>query len=212
LISADQTAEGDEGGAGRISRTGRPTGRIAGSLATLLAALALVACGSDDAGNPDSKLTPEQASAPLEGAPPQLVAIREEANQLLEGGRPAFERRLEDLRGIPVVVNKWASWCGPCRHEFPFFQSQAEKRGAEVAFLGDLANDSQPAGETFLEQLPLPYPSYVDPDQEIGAEIGAPVNFPATAFYDSSGELVYTRQGQYRDEAQLAAEIERYAK
>jgi cytochrome c biogenesis protein CcmG, thiol:disulfide interchange protein DsbE len=180
--------------------------------AVFLTAVVLGACGSDDAGNPDSRLTPEQASAPLTDAPAPLASIREQANQLLEGGRPAFERRLEELRGIPVVVNKWASWCGPCRLEFPFFQSQAEKRGGEVAFLGDFANDSQPAGETFLEELPLPYPSYVDPDQEIGAEIGAPVNFPATAFYDSSGELVFTRQGQYRDEAQLAAEIERYAK
>ncbi|MGH2957465.1 MAG: TlpA family protein disulfide reductase [Solirubrobacterales bacterium] len=182
------------------------------ALLGLLLAAALVACGSDDAGNPDSRLTPGQASAPVEGAAPQLVAIREQANQLLAGGRPAFERRLEDLRGIPVVVNKWASWCGPCRLEFPFFQSQAQRRGGEVAFLGDFANDSEAAGETFLEQLPLPYPSYVDPDQEIGAAIGAPVNFPATAFYDSSGELVHTRQGQYRDEEQLAAEIDRYAR
>lgn len=186
--------------------------RLAVALALLLGAAALAACGSDDAGNPDSELTPEQASAPLEGAPAPLVAIREQANELLNGGRPAFERRLDELRGIPVVVNKWASWCGPCRLEFPFFQSQAEKRGDEIAFLGDFANDSEAGGETFLEQLPLPYPSYVDPDQEIGAEIGAPVNFPATAFYDSSGELVFTRQGQYRDEAQLAAEIDRFAK
>ena len=141
-----------------------------------LCVLALGACGSDEgAGNPDSELSTEQASAPLEDAPPQLVAIRDQANELLDGGTEAFDGRLAELRGTPVVVNKWASWCGPCRLEFPFFQSQADERGAEVAFLGVLSDDSEDAGATFLEELPLPYPSYIDPDQEIAAEIdGAP--------------------------------------
>jgi cytochrome c biogenesis protein CcmG/thiol:disulfide interchange protein DsbE len=111
-----------------------------------------------------------------------------------------------------VVVNKWASWCGPCRLEFPHFQSQAQERGGEVAFLGVGANDSVPALETFLEQLPLPYPSYYDPDLEIARELGGPTQaFPATAFYDSRGELVFTKPGPYTDEADLAADIERYA-
>jgi thiol-disulfide isomerase/thioredoxin len=184
------------------------------ALAAVLVAAAITpgACGSDDAGNPDSRLTPDEADAPLSGAPPPLAALRGQANQILEGGTEAFDQRLGELKGFPVVVNKWASWCGPCRFEFPFFQSQAQKRGSEVAFLGDFANDSRDAGETFLEELPLPYPSYLDQDEKIAAEIGAPRNFPATAFYDSSGKLVYTHQGQYRDEETLAADIERYAR
>jgi cytochrome c biogenesis protein CcmG/thiol:disulfide interchange protein DsbE len=183
---------------------------IAAFLAAL-AALAFAGCGGDDAGNPDSSLTPEQAQAPLTDAPPQLAAIRDQANELLDGGTGAFKQRLAELEGTPVVVNKWASWCGPCRLEFPFFQSQADERGSEVAFLGILSNDSEDAGATFLEELPLPYPSYLDPDQEIAREIKS-IAFPATAFYDRSGKLVYTKQGQYEDEAQLAADIDRYAK
>jgi len=179
----------------------------------LCAAIALAACGSDDAsGNPDSELTPAQATAPLEDAPPQLAAIRAEANQILDGGLEAYDERIAALRGSPVVVNKWASWCGPCRLEFPWFQSQGEGRASEVAFIGLLSDDSEAAGETFLSELPLPYPSYYDPDQEIAAEIGAPRNFPATAFYDASGELVFTHQGVYTDEAALAADIARYAR
>jgi cytochrome c biogenesis protein CcmG, thiol:disulfide interchange protein DsbE len=183
-------------------------------LPAIVAALALsvAACGSDDgAGNPDSGLTPEQATEPLAGAPPQLAAIRDQANQLLDGGTEAFGQRLEELRGFPVVVNKWASWCGPCRFEFPFFQRQAQKRGGEIAFLGVDSDDSEDGAQTFLEELPLPYASYLDPDSKIAAEIGAPANFPATAFYDSSGELVYTRQGGYQSEEDLVADIERYA-
>lgn len=178
----------------------------------LLAAFALAACGSDDAGNPDSELSAEEATAPLKGAPPQLAAIREEANELLDGGPQAFERRLTELRGTPVVVNKWASWCGPCRLEFPFFQSQARQRGKEIAFLGVDSEDSEDAAETFLEELPIPYPSYSDPDSKIAALIGAPANFPATSFYDRKGELAFTRQGGYDDESTLAADISNYAR
>jgi thiol-disulfide isomerase/thioredoxin len=185
--------------------------RLVIAAAAAFAALALGACGSSgDSGNPDSKLSAEQASEPLEGASPQLTAIRQQASELLDGGTEAFEARLAELRGTPVVVNKWASWCGPCRLEFPFFQSLAQARGAEIAFLGVDANDSEDAAETFLGELPLPYPSYLDPDQDIAAEIGAPANFPATAFYDASGELVHTRQGGYQSEDDLAADINTY--
>ena len=183
------------------------------AVAGLLACLALAACGSDDgAGNPDSKLTLDQATASLpEGAPPQLVAIRDEANQLLEGGRDAYDERLEELRGFPVVVNKWASWCGPCRVEFPHFQAIAAERGDEIAFLGVDMNDSEGAAEEFLSRLPLPYPSYLDPDQDIAASLGGSTNaIPATAFYSASGELIHTKFGQYTSSEDLAADINEY--
>jgi cytochrome c biogenesis protein CcmG/thiol:disulfide interchange protein DsbE len=184
------------------------------SLAVLLAALALAACGSDDgAGNPDSRLTLDQATAPLEGAPPQLEAIREQANEVLDEGPEGFESRLAELEGTPVVVNKWASWCGPCRFEFPFFQRQAEKRGSEIAFLGVGSNDSESALTDFLEQLPLPYPSYYDPDLKIAKELGGPSQaFPTTAFYDRTGELVFTHTGPYTGDADLEEDIRQYAR
>jgi cytochrome c biogenesis protein CcmG, thiol:disulfide interchange protein DsbE len=193
------------------SRFSRPV--VALTLALSLS-LGVAACGSDDgAGNPDSRLTLEEAKRPLERAPAPLAAIRAQANQLLDGGTDAFQQRIEDLRGYPVVVNKWASWCGPCRFEFPWFQSLAERRGGEIAFLGDAGNDSEGALSTFLEELPLPYPSYLDPDLTIAEELGGPLQaFPATAFYDRSGELVYTHPGVYPDEQDLIADVERYAR
>jgi cytochrome c biogenesis protein CcmG/thiol:disulfide interchange protein DsbE len=171
----------------------------------------LVGNGDGGAGNPDSALTIEQATTPLENAPPELAALREEANELLPGGVDAVDDRLAALEGHPVVINKWASWCGPCRFEFPFFQEQAIERGNEVAFLGLLSDDSEDAGRTFLEELPLPYPSYVDSGQEIAEQLDAHREFPATVFIDASGEQTYVHRGPYTSTAQLAADIDRYA-
>ena len=181
-------------------------------LAALAGALIAIGCGGSGAGNPDSRLSLDEAKAPLQGAPPQLAAIREQANQLLDGGTDAFEQRLEQLHGFPVVVNKWASWCGPCRFEFPTFQSLASKRGNQIAFLGVNSNDSGGSAETFLSELPLPFPSYTDPDLKIAQDLGGPPQaFPTTTFYDRSGKLVFTHPGPYANERDLIADVNRYA-
>ena len=186
--------------------------RIAPALAALAAAVALAGCAGSGAGNPDTRLSAQQATQAIPGAPPQLAAIRQQGSQLLSGGSGAFDQRMQALRGIPVVVNKWASWCGPCRFEFPWFQSLAEKRGGQIAFLGVNANDSDGSAKQFLSELPLPYPSYSDPDLKIARTLGGPPEaFPATAFYDRSGKLAYTHIGQYQDEQALIADVNRYA-
>ena len=177
----------------------------------LLIAVAVAGCGSGSSGNPDSRLTLDQAKAPISGAPPQLASIRSQANQLLDGEIDAFDARLSQLRGTPVVVNKWASWCGPCRLEFPWFQSLAEKRGGQIAFLGVNSNDSSGSAETFLSELPLPYPSYSDPDLKIAQDLGGPPQaFPTTTFYDRSGKQVFSHPGVYGSEADLTADVNRY--
>ena len=189
----------------------RPT-LAAIALVATLAALVIAGCGSSNSGNPDSQLTAEQEKAPIPGAPPQLAQIRAQAGQLLDGCTDAFDARLAQLRGTPVVVNKWASWCGPCRLEFPWFQSQAEKRGGQIAFLGVNANDSDGSAKTFLSELPLPYPSYLDPDLHIAQDLGGPPQaFPTTTYYDRSGNLVFTHPGVYQDESDLAADVNKYA-
>jgi cytochrome c biogenesis protein CcmG, thiol:disulfide interchange protein DsbE len=178
------------------------------ALGVLAAAFVLTACGSSD--EPASK-APDYDAA-LRDAPPKLAALYDQGNELLDGGVPAFEARLAELDGYPVVVNKWASWCGPCRAEFPWFQSLSAKHGHEVAFVGVNSNDGTETAADFLAELPLPYPSYLDPKLEIAATFDAPTEFPATAFYGSDGELEYVRRGGYADEAELESDIERYAR
>ncbi len=183
--------------------------RLASIPATALIALALAACGGSDGGVGSKPPDYERA---LAGAPKPLAALYRQADQLLPGGAPAFQRRLTELRGHPVVVNKWASWCGPCREEFPFFQHLSAKLGKRIAFVGVDSNDSAAAARTFLNEFPVPYPSYSDPDEEIAQLMKATIGFPGTTFYDRRGNLVYVKQGQYPSESDLAADIQRYAR
>jgi thiol-disulfide isomerase/thioredoxin len=177
------------------------------SLALALAAVfALAGCGADD---PDSfTYDPDD----LRGAPAPIASLHAEANELLDGGEDAFKARLAKLKGHPVVVNKWASWCGPCRAEFPHFQRQAVSLAKRVAFVGVNSNDNGGDARDFLEEYPVPYPSYVDGDLKVAQLFKCPQCFPTTAIYDSKGEQVHVKYGQYDDEEELAADLERYAK
>jgi thiol-disulfide isomerase/thioredoxin len=174
-----------------------------------LVVLAVSGCGArteGDYGGPH----PDYAKA-LAGSPAPLAALHRQANQLLEGGADAYESRIASLRGYPVVVNVWASWCGPCRFEFPILQKLSAAYGKRVAFLGVDKQDSNDAAETFLGEEPVPYPSYSDPNQDIGHAIGAGRGLPDTAFYDRQGNLVHLKLGPYTDHAELAADVRRYA-
>jgi cytochrome c biogenesis protein CcmG/thiol:disulfide interchange protein DsbE len=178
-------------------------------LALFLIASAVSGCGSSQAGDYGGQ-HPNYASA-LAGSPAPLAALHRQADQLLGGGQEAYEDRLAALRGYPAVVNLWASWCGPCRFEFPLFQKAAAAEGKRVAFLGVDVQDSDDAASTFLEEAPVPYPSYSDADKTIADGVGASLGLPDTAFYDRRGRLTYLKQGPYHDLAELRADVEGHA-
>ena len=173
-------------------------------------AIALAGLSSCGAGEPRSAVSAAEFKV-LAGAPGPLGSLYRKPGQLLAGGPAAFKRQIAGLKGHPAVVNKWASWCGPCRQEFPFFQKQALKRGRQIAFLGVDGNDAKDSARAFLKKLPVPYPSFFDSNGRIAAVFRGDRVFPTTAFYDSKGELVYTKQGPYVSEVALEKDILRWA-
>jgi cytochrome c biogenesis protein CcmG, thiol:disulfide interchange protein DsbE len=178
--------------------------------AALGSVLAIAACGGDGGGDAGAQAG-EQApgTAPSDkDLPKALAENRAEANQIIDGSTQALEAKLADLRGHPVVVNQWGSWCPPCRAEFPFFAESADAHADEVAFIGIDIQDDRGAAEDFLEEFPVPYPSIFDQDAEAVQSIGWSGVSPTTWFVDERGEIVHQRPGQYPDRAALEADIQ----
>jgi cytochrome c biogenesis protein CcmG, thiol:disulfide interchange protein DsbE len=184
----------------------------------VLAAALAPGCGGD--GEPAKGLESPAARARLAAAerrleresPPPLARLYAERGRVLGGGLHAFRARLRELRGHPVVVNKWASWCAPCRSEMPLLRREALARGRRIAFLGANTSDSPSAARRFLDEVPVPYPSYEDRDGQIARFFEGAIAFPSTAFYDRRGRLATVKQGVYASARDLAADIERYAR
>jgi thiol-disulfide isomerase/thioredoxin len=175
----------------------------------VLIASAVAGCGS--AGGDFGGKHPDYATA-LAGSPAPLAALHRQAGRLLPGGTDAYQRRIASLAGYPAVVNVWASWCGPCRYEFPTLQKLSAAYGKRVAFLGVDYEDSESNASEFLAEAPVPYPSYSDPNKDIAHEIGIPGGgVPDTAFYDRAGKLCFLKPGPYTKPVELEADVRRYA-
>jgi thiol-disulfide isomerase/thioredoxin len=158
-----------------------------------------------------SRLTAAQMRAGLAGSPAPLAALHEQGSELLTGGLGAVRARLAALRGYPVVINKWASWCAPCRAEFGIFQSVSLARGREVAFVGiDSGEASRSDAVAFLRSFPVSYPSYYDKSSQAGSAITDSSFTPVTVFYDRNGRQ-YIHQGPYPSKIKLETDIRRYA-
>ena len=166
--------------------------------------------GDEDAGSGPSLAELQRAVA---AAPAPLQALYSEApNRVIPSSIEDYRRRIEALRGHPIVVNVWGSWCGPCKLEFPHFQEAVRRRGKDVAFLGINLIDNREKAEEFLRTRPVPYPSLEDVNGGITREAAPGARgAPHTIFYDTEGRRVLVHQGQYRTLSDLLADIEKYA-
>jgi cytochrome c biogenesis protein CcmG, thiol:disulfide interchange protein DsbE len=184
---------------------------LASLIVVALTAAVIVGLGQAGSSEEVEAVPLQEAREPLAGAPAPLAALHADAARLL-GGKEAFEARLRELRGYPVVINRWGSWCGPCRSEFPILSRQATEHGKRVAFLGIDFEDGRGPAEEFLAEIPVPYPSYEDPAGKISASLDLPRGTPTTIFLDREGKVVGRHFGEYRTEADMRAEIDRYTR
>ena len=176
----------------------------------VLLVLGLIQLSGSSSPTLPSRLTLAQMRERLSASPPALAALHAQANEIIAGGLPALRTRLAALRGTPVVINKWASWCEPCREEFGVFQRVSVSRGRQVAFLGIDSEDTDAHALTFLRSFPVSYPSFSDPSGQAGVAITDSAFTPVTVFINRSGTK-FIHQGPFSSVAKLEQAIGRYA-
>ena len=155
--------------------------------------------------------SPRSTQAQLAESPPALAALHRQASQLLDS-EPQLAARIRALRGYPIVINAWASWCAPCRSEFGLFGSASARYGHQVAFLGVDTDDSSGDARSFLTQHPVSYPSYQTTTAKVSQIVPQGIQgLPTTIFINRAGKLAYVHTGQYDSQGTLDADIKTYA-
>lgn len=101
--------------------------------------------------------------------------------------------RLSDFRGKPVVLNFWASWCGPCKKEMPDFEEIYKEYGEDIHFvmvnLTDGAQETMKTATTFLDGSGYTFPVYYDKDTD-AAYTYQVYGIPVTYFINAEGHLI----------------------
>jgi thiol-disulfide isomerase/thioredoxin len=173
-------------GRGRLPATARHI-TIVVALATLAAA-----CGAPE--------TPAPGSGPRATNAATAALLPKNVLELPSFDFETYERLLYQLRGTPVVVNIWASWCGPCNTEAPALADAAMRYGDEVQFLGVDIQDQRGPATTFSTEYQIPYPSVFNESGEIHDAMGF-VGVPDTLFYGADGSIVATWSGPLTSDA-----------
>ena len=144
----------------------------------------------------------ETAAAEETAAPGETAPETQESSNLapdftvydLEGNA----HKLSDFRGKPVLLNFWASWCGPCQMEMPDFQKFYESHGDKVNFvIVNLTDGQQETVETasaFIEEKGYTFPVYYDTDIDAAMKYGVSA-VPVSYFIDAEGNFVAWAQG-----------------
>jgi len=115
--------------------------------------------------------------------------------------------RLADYRGKVVVINMWASWCGPCRREQPELERVwREYKTRGVQLLGLNERDQLAAARAFRDEFGVTYPSWIDDSSQLAFKLKAQV-LPTTYIIDRRGRIVFRLTGTV-DEAMLRAVLD----
>lgn len=134
------------------------------------------------------------AAAPLPPAQPPAGPISFELESL-EGAtvRPA------DFAGRIVLLDVWASWCGPCRLQSAILEPLAAEYGDEVSFLAVNLGEPEEVVRGHLEREPLPYRVVLDPDEKLGAALGI-YALPTIVILDRESRVSFLGQGLMGEE------------
>ena len=118
---------------------------------------------------------------------------------VLNGKSEDASRALSESRGKPVVVNFWATWCGPCKQEMPLLQSYSEKYADKLVILGVDYNEDDAVVSQFIQERAINFPILMDRSGTVADQYFVK-NFPTTFFIDGDGVLRARHIGQLTDD------------
>ena len=153
--------------------------------------------------------TAGEARRALVGSPSALASLHRQAGQIITAGQ-TLRDRLGQLRGHPVVINAWASYCGPCQAEFPLFAAASARYGRQVAFVGADTNDQLGSARSFLARHPISYPSYATTSAALSPWANI-LGLPTTIYLSASGKVLDRHTSQYDSLTALENDVQHYA-
>lgn len=128
------------------------------------------------------------------------------AGELTELSGDQFEGVLVGVRGRPVIVNIWASWCAPCRTETPLLERTWKAHSNEVLIIGVASKDVPSSSRSFMDEFDVSFPNVFDGSGEIRSRLGLR-GFPTTYVFGADGTLRTTIVGGLTEQ-RLAAVLE----
>jgi len=118
--------------------------------------------------------------------------------------REGNEVNLSDYHGKPIVLNFWASWCGPCQMEMPDFHEKHQQLGADITFLmvnmTDGSRETVEGASEFVAEKGYAFPVFFDTGMDAAATYGVN-SLPTTYFIDADGYAIAQAMGAIDEEA-----------
>ena len=105
-----------------------------------------------------------------------------------------FRTMLAGAHGTPVLLNVWASWCGPCSSEAPDLARLAKEYAGRVTFVGLDVQDTTTSARAFISKYGWTFPSVADPEGRVRSGLGF-VGQPVTVVFDATGKQVFVLSG-----------------
>lgn len=137
-------------------------------------------------------------------APPAERQVAQTIPDVSLADREGTQRKLSEWQGQPVLINFWATWCGPCRKEIPLLKSLRQARKADRVEVIGIAVDERDAVLKYAREIGIDYPILIGEKEgmEAANAFGVPLVFPFTVFADSQGRIVTVKIGElHADEA-----------
>jgi peroxiredoxin len=114
--------------------------------------------------------------------------------------------RLSDFKGKTVILNFWATWCGPCQYETPFFQAIHNERASKgVVVLGIDIKESSATVKKFTDLKGITFPILLDTEVKVAQQYCIPNVLPVTLFINPEGIIKARKVGAFRSQSEIVS-------